>query len=219
MNDKPIIGIVAKHYRENKKRLETFIRDEVEQAIFDNGGIAIGILPPNEDKICPKDKWYDQLTTEEKHNLYKQISLCQGVILQGGGFIDEYECFIAKYCYEYNIPILGICAGKHCLVKAVGGIRRNLEDKNHDSDKEYVHSIKIDKNSKFYGLIGKEEIMVNSRHMGYSKNVGLLKIVATSPDAVDEVVEDSMKNKKAIFCIGRKWNYSWSNCFGSKKLV
>ena len=193
MNDKPIIGIVAKHYRENKKRLETFIRDEVEQAIFDNGGIAIGILPPNEDKICPKDKWYDQLPTEEKHNLYKQISLCQGVILQGGGFIDEYECFIAKYCYEYDIPILGICAGKHCLVKAVGGIRRNLEDKSHDSDKEYVHSIKIDKNSKFYSLIGKEEIMVNSRHMGYSKNVGLLKIVATSPDAVDEVVEDSTK--------------------------
>lgn len=29
--------------------------------------------------------------------------------------------------------------------------------------------------------------------MGYSKNVGLLKIVATSPDAVDEVVEDSTK--------------------------
>ncbi len=193
MNDKPIIGIVAKHYCENKKRLETFIRDEVEQAIFDNGGIAIGILPPNEDKICPKDKWYDQLTTEEKHNLYKQISLCQGVILQGGGFIDEYECFIAKYCYEYNIPILGICAGKHCLVKAVGGIRRNLEDKSHDSDKEYVHSIKIDKSSKFYEIIGKEEIMVNSRHIGYSINTGSLKVVATSPDAVDEVVEDSTK--------------------------
>lgn len=56
MNEsKPIIGIVAKHYRNNSKsRLETYIRDEVEQAIFDNGGIAIGILPPNEDKIYPK---------------------------------------------------------------------------------------------------------------------------------------------------------------------
>lgn len=192
--DKPIIGIVAKHYRNNPKaRLDTFIRDEVEQAIFDNGGIAIGILPSNEDKIYPKDKWNDQLTTEEKHNFYEQISLCSGIVLQGGDFADEYECFIAKYCYEYDIPILGICAGKHCLVKAIGGIRRNLDNRSHDSNEDYVHSIKIDKNSKFYKLIGEDEIMVNSRHIGYSENVGPLKIVATSPDGVDEVVEDASK--------------------------
>lgn len=191
---KPVIGIVAKHYKNNKSlRLETFIRDEVEQAIFDNGGIAIGILPPNEDKICPKDNWQDQLTTTEKHNFYEQISLCSGVILQGGGFLDEYECFVAKHCYEYNIPILGICAGKHIMVKAVGGIRRNLDNKNHDCQEQYVHSIKIDKESKFYKIIGKEEIMVNSRHVGYSYDLGCLKAVAYSPDGVDEVVEDASK--------------------------
>lgn len=191
---KPVIGIVAKHYRDNKTlRMETFIRDEVEQAVFDNGGVAIGILPTNEDKIYPKDNWPDQLTTLEKHNFYEQIALCDGVILQGGAFIDEYECFIAKYCYDYNIPILGICAGKHAMVKAVGGIRKNLEDKSHESDDDYVHSIKIDRCSKFYRIIGKEEIMVNSRHIGYSSEVGSLKIVATSPDLIDEVVEDANK--------------------------
>ena len=81
---KPIIGIVAKHYKTSGKRLETFIRDEVEQAIFDNGGIAIGILPPNEDKIVARDNWQDQLTTTEKHNFYDQIALCDGILLQGG---------------------------------------------------------------------------------------------------------------------------------------
>ena len=40
--------------------------------------------------------------------------------------------------------------------------------------------------------------MVNSRHIGYSKDVGTLKVVATSSDGVDEVVED--KNK--TFYIG-----------------
>ena len=41
-----IIGIVSKHYASYKnERTDTFIRDEVKQAIFDNGGIAIGILP------------------------------------------------------------------------------------------------------------------------------------------------------------------------------
>ena len=44
--NKPIIGIVSKHYATYKSnKIDTFVRDEVKQAIFDNGGIAIGILP------------------------------------------------------------------------------------------------------------------------------------------------------------------------------
>lgn len=192
--NKPVIGILVKHYKNNKsKRLETYIRDEVEQAIFDNGGIAIGILPPNEDKIAPEDKYYDQLTTTEKHNSYDQIRLCDGIILHGEGFIDEYECFIAKYCYEYDIPILGICAGKHVKVKAVGGKRASSDNKSHDSQEKYVHSINISKDSKFYEIVGKEEIMVNSRHIGYSSNFGSLKAAAYSSDGIDEVVEDKEK--------------------------
>ncbi len=190
---KPVIGIVAKHYRKNQNYLETFIRDEVEQAIFDNGGIAIGILPPNEDKIVAKDNWQEQLTTTEKHNFYEQIALCDGIILQGGGFVDEYECFIAKYCYDYDIPILGICAGKHILVRAVGGSIGKLENDNHNREDKYVHSIKIDKNSKAYELIGKEVVEVNSRHIRYSLNTGKAKIVAVSSDGVDEIIEDASK--------------------------
>lgn len=42
MNEgKPIIGIVAYYRNSPKERLETFIREEVEQAIFDNEGITI----------------------------------------------------------------------------------------------------------------------------------------------------------------------------------
>ena len=47
---KVIIGIVSKHYASYKSdRADTYIRDEVKQAIFDNGAIAIGILPPDKD--------------------------------------------------------------------------------------------------------------------------------------------------------------------------
>lgn len=190
---KPVIGIVAKHYNYKQKRLETFIRDEVEQAIFDNGGLAIGILPPNVDKTLAKDNWQEQLTTTEKHNFYEQIALCDGIILQGGGYVDEYECFIAKYCYLYDIPILGICAGKHNMVRAVGGSIGKLDNENHNKEDRYVHSIKIDKNSKIYALIGKEEVEVNSRHVRHSLSTGPLKIVATSFDGVDEIVEDASK--------------------------
>ena len=41
--DKPIIAIVSKHYSNYKSnKIDIFIRDEIKQAIFDNGGIAIG---------------------------------------------------------------------------------------------------------------------------------------------------------------------------------
>lgn len=42
---KPLIGIVSKHFIKDYIRPDTFIRYEVKQDVFDNGGIAIGILP------------------------------------------------------------------------------------------------------------------------------------------------------------------------------
>ena len=47
LNRKPIIGIVSKH----------LLKNEIKQAIFDNGGIAIGILLPKNEKIDVEDKW------------------------------------------------------------------------------------------------------------------------------------------------------------------
>lgn len=188
-SNKPIIGIVAKHYSKNHNRLETFIRDEVEQAIFDNGGVAIGILPPNEDKTLAKSNWKENLTTDEKHNLYAQIALCDGIILQGGGYVDEYECFIAKYCSDYNIPILGICAGKHILVLAQDGKIGKIGNNNHEKEDTYVHSIKIAEDSLAYKILEKKELMVNSRHKRYSKSTGNTIVTATSPDGIDEIIE------------------------------
>ncbi len=107
--------------------------------------------------------------------------------------MDEYECFIAKYCYEYDIPILGICAGKHNMVRAVGGSIGKLENDNHNKEDKYVHSIKIEKNSKSYQLIGKEEVEVNSRHVRYSLNTGKASVVGVSLDGVDEIIEDAAK--------------------------
>lgn len=191
---KPVIGIVAKHKRADENRLNTFIRDEVEQAVFDNGGIAIGILPPNMDKTRAKDNWQEQLTTEEKHNFYDQINLCDGVILQGGDFTDEYECFVAKYCYDYDIPLLGICAGKHNIIRALGGTIEKISGSEHyKTTKDYVHKITINKNSKAYKIIGKEEVMVNSRHNNHSSSIKNLDLVAEADDGIDEIVEDPTK--------------------------
>lgn len=189
---KPVVGIIAKHYKKDMKRLDTVIHDEIEQAIFDNGGIAIGIIPPNEGKVHGKNEWYDNLTTTEKHNFYDQISLCDGILLQGGGYTDEYEIFIAKYCHENDIPILGICAGKHVLVRAVGGSTGPVGNEQHQSEEKYVHTIQIEKQSKLYEIIGKNEIEVNSRHVNKTIT-SPLKVSATSPDHIIEAEEDPSK--------------------------
>ncbi len=142
--NKPIIGIVSKHYATYKlNKIDTFTRDEVKQAIFDNGGVAIGILPVEADVNYCGDNWKDNLSIEEKENLITQLKLCDGIILQGGAETDNYESIIAKYCYENNIPILGICAGQNSIARALGGTTYKISnpDKHNKSFDEYVHNI------------------------------------------------------------------------------
>ena len=55
LNRKPIIGIVSKHFLKEEVRPNMFVRDEIKQVIFDNGGIAIGILLPKNEKIDTED--------------------------------------------------------------------------------------------------------------------------------------------------------------------
>ena len=150
--DKPIIGIVSKHYATYKSnRIDTFIRDEVKQAIFDNGGVAIGILPTEKEINYCGDDWKDKLSEEEKANLFKQLNLCNGIILQGGAETDNYENIIAKYCYDNDIPILGICAGQNNIVRALGGTTYKISnpEKHDKSFDDYVHSCSSSTNPAF----------------------------------------------------------------------
>lgn len=203
--DKPIIGIVSKHYSEYKTRkVDTFIRDEVKQAIFDNGGIAIGILPTEFNVNYCGDNWKDELTIEERENLMSQIKLCNGIILQGGTETDNYESIIAKYCYDNDIPILGICAGQNNIARALGGSTCKIRnpEKHDKSFDEYVHSIKIDKNSKFYNIVRTTEMMVNSRHQRTIEQCPMLDKVAFCEDGYPDVIES--KEKK--FYIGVRFH-------------
>ena len=70
---KPIIGIVTKHFDKDYVRPDMYIRDEVKQAVFDNGGVAIGILLPRDEKLTVNDNWVNNLTEEEFNNLITQI--------------------------------------------------------------------------------------------------------------------------------------------------
>lgn len=196
-NGQVIIGIISKHNPKNTGCEKTYITDATKQSIFDNGAIPIGILPPklevNYKGNC--NYWNNDLNEEEKNNLISQINLCDGIILQGGTEMDNYEFIVAKYCYDNNIPILGICAGQNAIVKALGGTSFKIPNpEKHNVSRDYVHSIKINTSSKFYSIIGSEELLVNSLHTNSIDTCPHLDKVAFCEDGYPDVVESKDKD-------------------------
>lgn len=204
MANKIIIGIIGKHYNTDKRRTDTYIRDEIKQAIFDNGAIAIGILSPNDEIQYTTDDWQKYDNKINKYEIIEQVNLCDGIILQGGTTTEAYENWIAKYCYINDIPCLGICAGQNGIVRGLGGNTFEISnpEKHNQQYEEYVHSIKINKDSKIYNIIKKDEIMVNSRHKRSVNDCPYLDKVAFCDDNYPDIVES--KNKK--FYIGVRFH-------------
>ena len=203
---KVIVGIVAK-YRdgdENQKIVDSRIRNEIKQAVFDNGGIAIGIISPNDEIQPAGDDWMKYNDLIDKENVIRQIKLCDGIILQGGDANEAYEPFIAKYCYDNDIPCLGICAGQNSIVRGLGGTTYKISnpEKHNQPRKEYVHSVHIDTSSKFYNIVKVAEIMVNSRHKRTVGNCLLLDKVGFCEDGYADIVE----SKDKTFYIGVRFH-------------
>lgn len=202
---KTIIGIVAKHdIKSEKIRTDSLIRDEVKQAVFDNDAIAIGILSPNDEIQYTLDDWQKYENSIKKAEIIESINVCDGIILQGGNCNEAYENWIARYCYENDIPVLGLCGGQNSIVRALGGTTYRISnpEKHNRQREQYVHNIKLEKNSKFYDIIGKEELMVNSRHKRDIDNCPKLEKVAFCEDGYADVVE----SKDKLFYLGTRFH-------------
>ena len=121
MNSKPIIGIIGKVELKNDKDLWHRVDevDEIRYLISKNGGIAITLLPtePTLDVKSINDN--KELCNEELEDLYKQIQLCDGFVLQGGLVSYKYEIEIVKKILEQDKPLLGICDGFNNILRAI----------------------------------------------------------------------------------------------------
>lgn len=125
------------------------------------------------------------------------IDLCSGIILQGGSDYYVIDIIITKYLHKNNIPTLGICLGMQTMAMAFNG---NMGDiNNHKSDKLYVHSVDINKDSKLYDILKKDKIIVNSRHKSYIINTDLK---VSGQANIIEAIEDNAKD----FFIGVQWH-------------
>ena len=200
---KIIIGIISKHLDQKKQRPNTFIRDELKDAIYQNGAIPIGILPPNtkidfvtHENEQKKFKNINKiLTKKEKQDFIDAISLCNGIILAGGTLGDSYELWVSKFCYDNNIPLLAICMGQNNVIRSLGGTTKLVKDKKKHLQKnaEYVHDITIDKNSQFFKIVKTQKLKVNSRHIYTNDKHPFLTASAFDDDGNIEVLEASDK--------------------------
>lgn len=168
------------------------LNKELEEVINSYGGVVIGITRFDASLLGSLD----------------------GMILQGGSDFTLEDLKIVDYLYKKDIPTLGICLGMQTMSIFKNGNLYQIEN-HYYLEKQNVHKVKIDKNSKFYNLIGEEEFLVNSRHRE-AVYVTSLDIVGKSEDNIIEVVED--KNKK--FFIGVEWHpeTNFKNNLISKKL-
>ena len=194
--NKAVIGIVGKHIKDDKIRTNTLIRDEVKQAIFDNDAIGIGILSPNDEILYTVENWQSVEEKIEKNKIIEQIQLCDGIVLQGGSTNEAFENWIAKYCYDNDIPCLGICAGQNSIVRGLGGTTYKIPnpEKHNQPNENYVHKIHIDTTSRFYDIVKSKEIMVNSRHKRTIDKCPLLSKVGFCEDGYADVVESKDKD-------------------------
>lgn len=177
---KPVIGIVTRPVLSDENKQMLGVYKEVALAVTKAGGIPIGII-----------NW---------ENLLESIELFDGLIFQGGdNFTDEEKKFI-KIAYDNNIKTLGICLGMQLMGTMLNGTIKNIENHKYQN-KNYVHNVKISKNSTLYKVFKDDIIKVNSRHNSCLDSTSL-EVTGISEDGIIEMIEDRSKD----FFVGVQWH-------------
>ncbi len=176
-----------------KKEKETdkeafWIREDVIN-VFKNYDVNYYLIPMN------------TALNDDYDNIIEMIKMADGVIIPGGmrgG--SKMELDIVKYLYDNDIPTLGICFGQQSMGVVFGGKKKAVEG-HWKLGEKYVHYVNINKDSLLYKIIGKERMLVNSKHKKVVTNTNI-SVSAYNDDGMIEAVED--KSKKCF--IGVQWH-------------
>ncbi|MBQ3353372.1 gamma-glutamyl-gamma-aminobutyrate hydrolase family protein [Candidatus Saccharibacteria bacterium] len=189
-----IVGVVLKHgsresYQKNKRSFTT-LSDEIKQALFDFDLIPIGILTPKEEVSFESKATDPHLNKTQLEILKNEVSICNGLVFQGGIHYDDYEYDIARFAYQNDIPTLGICCGQSIMTLALGGDIAIVSKETHKSVDEYVHDCRVVTGTRFHHYVQTDSMIVNSRHTRSVINPGpYLTTSAIDCDGNAEVVE------------------------------
>jgi putative glutamine amidotransferase len=214
---KPMIGIVARVEYPGETHKMVF-QERYRQAIIKSGGSPMGILPPQIiDYTTCKTSDQKVLTKEEKEMIIRQIRACDGILMPGGFKTNLYDMFILEYAIENDIPLFGICLG----MQIMSNYKRDkiINEKNdsfveHMVEEGFAHKITIDKMSKLYSIIKKDNIEVTSRHNYHIIPNDNFSVSSASDDNYIESIE--IPDKK--FIIGVQWHPEGLEDIYSKRL-
>jgi putative glutamine amidotransferase len=113
--------------------------------------------------------------------------------------LDAFEVAVARRADRLGLPILGICRGCQALNVARGGTLHqhlpavtdgSIAHRQTESGRETTHTVRIEPGSRLAGIVGPEELDVNSFHHQAADRLGRgLRAVAWAPDGVVEAIE------------------------------
>ena len=207
---KPIIGVVARSETLNDSSIY-YVNSKVVRSVVNCGGIPILLISPQNVDYEEKDpSKLERLTEENKKDIEETLKLCDGILMPGGYKWYEFDEYICKYAIDKDIPLLGICMGMQLLAKKLNNDNQGLDNTvlnetsiNHNMPGvEYAHSVKINKDTKLYDIVKKEELEVNSRHNYHVPNELKFLQSAYSSDGIIEAIE--YKDNK--FTLGVQWH-------------
>lgn len=196
-----VIGIIGRPLKDSENSL-IIVYKELCDKLFNYDVFPICLIPSINDDLT--------FTEEDLLKMKKIIPFCHGIILQGGKELNDFDLEIAQYLHQINKPTLGICLGMQIMGKAFNGTI--AKDANHDIDIDYVHNVKIDKNSKLYQIISNDVIKVNSKHND--------RVITTDLDIVGYCgnICEAIEDKKKDFFVGVQWHPEYLNDANSDNL-
>ncbi len=189
-----------------------YILESVRRAIVKAGGIPLMIAPNLDvDYTTTPTKDIPKLTDLDKKDLITQLNICDGMLIPGGVKWYEQDIFMCRYALNRNMPLLGICRGMQIMaatdnieVGAYSKTNKKIEtDISHFVlDTNDVHNVRVLKGTKLYDILGKENLVVNSRHNYGVDFTNQAVITSKSPDGVNE----SLEFPNLRFAIGVQWH-------------
>lgn len=201
MNKRPIIGITVGTSDANPSRYEA--PSDYAKAIERAGGLPV-LLPYRSDlSLIPE-----------------YADLIDGILFSGGDDLDpslygetwdknavpidpdrqRFELALIAEVERRRLPALGVCLGSQLMNVHRGGsliqflpehVRDTPLEHRHHGDHGYRHPVRLESETLLGKVVGKTEIVTNSRHKQAVRNLGRgLRVSAVAPDGVIEAFED-----------------------------
>lgn len=219
---KAVIGIPLRYAHLDNNKCILYLGEKVRRCIQKAEGYVLPLAPVQDvDYMDTRANEFPELTYEEKNAIEYSLNLIDGIIFPGGVKITPYDGYLLKRCIEKKIPVLGICLGMQllsCYLEDVE-IIKNKENSNHNQESydELTHKVKINRDSKLYKILNKDEIKVNSFHNYHVTKNHIYNVSAVSEDGLIEGIEFPGD----VFNIGIQWHPEISYDFddNSKKII